>query len=98
MRARALAARYYGRVIERFVASPTIAALLPNSNRELRARGVTPLDAVELASPELGRAAMLAYIARVQAARDGLSSGAAYFVDQLAQLVGRLEGVPEVWL
>ena len=99
-RQRALAARYYGRVVERFTASPAIAAMIPAANEDLEAHGVHTLDGVELASPELGRAAMLAYIDRLQAARGSRTLAAAtnYYIEQLAQLIGRLEGVPEVWM
>jgi hypothetical protein len=100
LRPRALAARSYARVLEQFTRTPTIAGLIVSANRELAGLGVRTRSGYELASAELSRAEMLAYIAALEQARvrHPLTASTALYVEQLAQMIGRLEGVPEVWM
>ncbi len=99
-RARSLAARFYGRVLEKFCAAPNILARMQTANTELAAAGATVRAAAELQDIAFGRAQMMAHIHELEGlvAVGGLSEAAASYVALLGKMIGKLEGIPNTWV
>lgn len=97
-----LRARYYGRILEKF--TETFAPTIQAAQRELAAAGFAAKSAADLASPGLGRKAMLDYIDALGAKVRELEAGgrpareAQVLHRELATRIGKLEDIPSSWL